>query len=187
MNARLRSMLAVGVAVLGLAVFTGCGGSDDNATTAADSGTAASNTTMPSEPANIVAAAKATPELSTLVKAVTAAGLAPTLSGPGPYTVFAPTNQAFDALPAGELNDLLKPQNKKQLADILSYHVVKGEYPASSLMNGQRLTTIEGGQLTVTVNGSTVKVNGVPVEMADVMTGNGVVHVIGSVLIPPSK
>lgn len=65
--------------------------------------------------------------------------------------------------------------------------MVKGEYPASSLTDGQKLTTVEGGQLTITVNGSTVKVNGVPVEMADVMTGNGVVHVIGSVLIPPSK
>ena len=186
MSARSTRMLAVAVALLGLgALAAGCGGSDDNSTTAASAGT--TTQTMGDQPATVVAAAQATPDLSTLVKAVTAADLATTLSGSGPYTVFAPTNAAFDALPAGQLDQLLKPQNKKQLADILTYHVVQGEHPASSLKNGQELTTLEGGKLKVTVNGSKVEVNDVPVLTADVMTGNGVVHVIGGVLTPPGS
>ena len=184
MAVRLRNPLLIGAAVLALGAFgAGCGGSDDDSTTAADTGTATQ--TSSSEPATVVAAAQATPDLSTLVQAVTAADLVKTLSGPGPYTVFAPTNAAFDALPAGQLDQLLKPANKSQLADILTYHVVQGEYPASDLKDGEKLTTVEGGKLTVSVKGSTVEVNGAPVETADVMTGNGVVHVIGSVLTPP--
>jgi uncharacterized surface protein with fasciclin (FAS1) repeats len=184
MGSRLRNSFLLGAAVLAVAVVgAGCGGGDDDSTTAADTGTTTQMSS--SEPSTIVAAAQATPELSTLVQAVTAADLVQTLSGPGPFTVFAPTNAAFDALPAGQLNELLKPANKDQLTDILTYHVVKGEYTASDLTNGQRLATVEGGKLTVTVKGSIVEVDGVPVEMADVMTGNGVVHVIGSVLTPP--
>jgi uncharacterized surface protein with fasciclin (FAS1) repeats len=163
------------------ALLAGCGGSDSSTETSAQS------TQAKQEPATVVVAAQKTPSLSTLTTAVTAAGLAETLSGPGPYTVFAPTNQAFDALPKGQLEDLLKPANKQQLADILSYHVVSGSYPASSLMNGQQLKTLQGGTLKITVKGSKVEVNGVPVEMADVQTGNGVVHVIGSVLTPPGN
>ena len=115
---------------------------------------------------------------------MTAAGLAETLSGPGPYTVFAPTNAAFEALPPGQLEDLLKPANKQQLTDILTYHVAEGEVLSSDLSDGQMIPTLQGEDLEITVDGSAVKVNGVTVESADVQTGNGVVHVIGEELTP---
>ncbi len=185
MKSRLTSLIVVGVAVLAVAgIAAGCGDDDD------DSGTTAAETTTEesgsaSEPETIVAAAQATPDLSTLVEAVTAAELAETLSGPGPYTVFAPTNAAFEALPAGQLDDLLKPANKQQLADILSYHVAEGEVLSSDLEDGQTIPTLQGEDLKITVDGTSVLVNGVAVETADVQTGNGVVHVIGEVLTPP--
>ncbi len=138
----------------------------------------------PTDAADIVDVAADTPELSTLVEAVTAAGLAETLQGEGPFTVFAPTNEAFDALPAGELDRLLKPANKAELAKILKYHVVSGEIMSSDLTNGQKAKTVEGGTLTVTINGKTVKVNDATVVKADVPASNGVVHVIDRVLLP---
>ena len=98
--------------------------------------------------------------------------------------MFAPTNAAFDALPPGQLEDLLKPANKQQLADILSYHVVDGEFLAADLEDGQSVPTLPGEDLEITVDAS-VLVNGVPVDQADVQAGNGVVHVIGEVLTPP--
>lgn len=187
MKSRVSRMLVLGVAVLGVAgIGAGCSDDDD------DGGTTASETTVEesvaaSEPENVVAAAQATPDLSTLVTAVTAADLAETLSGPGPYTVFAPTNAAFEALPPGQLDDLLLPANKQQLADILSYHVAEGEVLSSDLTDGQKIPTLQGEDLEITVDGGSVLVNGVAVESADVQTGNGVVHVIGEVLIPPGS
>ena len=180
----MKQTLCAALAITALAgIAIGCGGSDDKSTTtSASTATGASAPT----PANIVAAAQATPELSTLVKAVGAAGLAGTLSSGGPYTVFAPTNAAFDALPPGQLDELLKPANKQKLADILTYHVVDGEYNATDLQNGQMVPTLQGGDLKITVKGGKVLVNGVQVETADVQTGNGIVHVIGGVLTPPS-
>ena len=128
MSSRLTRLLVLGVALIGVAgIAAGCGDDDDDEATSAE--TTTETTEAAAEPANIVAAAQATPDLSTLVEAVTAAGLAETLSGPGPYTVFAPTNAAFDALPPGQLEDLLKPANKQQLAELLSYHVVDGRVP----------------------------------------------------------
>lgn len=138
----------------------------------------------PTDAADIVDVAADTPDLSTLVEAVTAAGLAETLQGEGPFTVFAPTNEAFDALPAGELDRLLKPANNAELAKILKYHVVSGEIMSSDLTNGQKAKTVEGGTLTVTINGKTVKVNDATVVKADVPASNGVVHVIDRVLLP---
>jgi uncharacterized surface protein with fasciclin (FAS1) repeats len=183
MKTRLTRLVVLGVAVLALAgIAAGCGDDDDEGTTSAAETT---TTEAAAEPANVVAAAQATPDLSTLVDAVTAADLAETLSGPGPYTVFAPTNAAFDALPAGQLEDLLKPANKQQLADILTYHVAEGEVLSSDLTDGQMIPTLQGQDLEITVDGSEVRVNGVAVETADVQTGNGVVHVIGEVLTPP--
>ena len=155
-----------------------------------DNGDSESNSGMndvaktPTDAADIVDVAADTPDLSTLVEAVTAAGLAETLQGEGPFTVFAPTNEAFDALPAGELDRLLKPANKAELAKILKYHVVSGEIMSSDLTNGQKAKTVEGGTLTVTINGKTVKVNDATVVKADVPASNGVVHVIDRVLLP---
>lgn len=139
--------------------------------------------------ANIVVLASDTPSLSTLVTAVKAASLVNTLSGTGPYTVFAPTNDAFAALPAGTLDSLLKPENVEQLKSILTYHVVSGKVLASDLKDGQVITTVQGGTLTVSIADGKVylidaKGNKVMVEKADVNADNGVVHVIGGVLLP---
>lgn len=137
----------------------------------------------------IVAVASNTPTLSTLVAAVKAANLVETLQGTGPYTVFAPTNAAFEALPAGTLDTLLKPENVEQLKSILTYHVVPGKVLASDLKNGQEITTVQGGKLTVSIEGNMVyivdaKGNKALVEKADVNADNGVVHVINGVLLP---
>lgn len=135
----------------------------------------------------IVETAVATDALSTLVAAVQAAELAGVLSGEGPFTVFAPTNDAFAALPAGTVETLLEPANREQLAAILTYHVVAGQLMAADLADGQTLTTVQGQTLTVKVDGATVTVNGVPVVQADVAASNGVVHVIGGVLLPTAN
>ncbi len=138
---------------------------------------------------DIVVLATETPSLSTLVTAVKAADLVSTLQGKGPFTVFAPTNDAFNALPAGTLDTLLKPENKSQLASILTYHVVPGEVMAADLKDGQEITTVQGGKLKVSITDGKVflidaKGNKVQVEMADVDASNGVVHVINGVLLP---
>ena len=132
----------------------------------------------------IVETAVATDALSTLVAAVTAADLVETLSGDGPFTVFAPTNDAFGALPAGTVDTLLEPANREQLTSVLTFHVVSGKLLAADLSDGQTLTTVQGQTLTVKIDGATVTVNDVPVVMADVEASNGVVHVIGGVLLP---
>ena len=132
----------------------------------------------------IVETAVATDALSTLVAAVTAADLVETLSGDGPFTVFAPTNDAFSALPAGTVDTLLEPANREQLTSVLTFHVVAGKLLAADLSDGQTLTTVQGQTLTVKIDGATVTVNDVPVVQADVEASNGVVHVIGGVLLP---
>jgi uncharacterized surface protein with fasciclin (FAS1) repeats len=135
---------------------------------------------------NIVDIAAATPELSTLVTALKAADLVGTLSGKGPFTVFAPTNEAFAALPKGVLANLLKPENKAQLVDLLTYHVAAGAVHAKDLMDMQMLTTVEGKNVTVRTAGSTILINSAKVITADVGASNGVVHIIDAVLTVPS-
>jgi uncharacterized surface protein with fasciclin (FAS1) repeats len=133
---------------------------------------------------NIVANALGSSEHTTLVAAVKAAGLAETLMGAGPFTVFAPTNAAFDKLPAGTVETLLKPENKAKLASVLTFHVVPGKLQAKDLKNGQKLTTVQGETLTVTRKGNTVMINGANVTTADVISSNGVTHVIDTVVLP---
>jgi uncharacterized surface protein with fasciclin (FAS1) repeats len=134
---------------------------------------------------NIVEKAQETESLSTLVSAVQAAGLVETLSGEGPFTVFAPTNAAFDALPEGTLDMLLKPENKDQLAAILKYHVVSGKVMSTDLTDGQTATTVQGEDITIsTTDGAAI--NGAAVRTADVEASNGVVHIIDEVILPPS-
>lgn len=138
---------------------------------------------------DIVDTAVATDSLSTLVTAVTAADLVDTLKGEGPFTVFAPTNDAFAKLPAGTLDSLLLPENKEQLASLLTYHVVSGEVLSSSLSNGQVVTTLNGGTLTVELMDGKVylvdaKGGKAMVTTADVKTSNGVVHIIDAVVMP---
>ncbi len=135
---------------------------------------------------NIVELAVGTDALSTLVAAVKAGGLVETLSGEGPFTVFAPTNDAFAALPEGTLESLLKPENKDQLVAILTYHVVAGEVKSTDLSDGMKAETVNGAAATITTAGG-AKVNGANVVSADIMATNGVVHVIDKVILPPSK
>ncbi len=134
---------------------------------------------------NIVENAVNADNVTTLVAAVKAAGLVETLSGPGPFTVFAPTDSAFAKLPAGTVENLVKPENKEMLTSILTYHVVSGRYRAADLKDGMTLTTVNGQNLTVKVQDGKVWINGAAmVETADVISSNGVTHVVDSVLMP---
>ena len=119
----------------------------------------------------------------TLAAAVTAAGLVETLKGAGPFTVFAPTNAAFSAIQK-DVDNLLKPENKAKLTDILTYHVVSGNAMAADLEDGQELTTVQGGKLKVAIKGDKVMIGDAQVTLADVVASNGVVHVIDKVLMP---
>merc|ERR1712039_75643 len=134
---------------------------------------------------NIVELAQSVDDLSTLVTAVVAGDLVETLSSPGPFTVFAPLNSAFAALPEGTLDTLLKPENKDQLVDILTYHVVGAKALSTDLSDGQTITTVEGKDVTVSI-GKSVKINDATVVKPDVLASNGVVHVVDGVLLPPS-
>lgn len=136
---------------------------------------------------DIVDLAVSTDFLSTLVAAVKAGDLVATLKSDGPFTVFAPTNDAFAALPASTLDMLLKPENKDQLVKILTYHVVPGIVKSTDLKNGMKATTAEGSDIKIEVSKSGAKVNKANIISADIMASNGVVHVIDQVLMPPSK
>jgi uncharacterized surface protein with fasciclin (FAS1) repeats len=142
----------------------------------------------PGEPnKDIVELAVETDILATLVAAVTAGELVETLQGDGPFTVFAPTNEAFSKLPEGTLENLLKPENKDQLVAILTYHVVPGKVMASDLSDGLSTTTVNGSEISFKVNDSGVSVNQAKVVKADIQAENGVVHVIDQVILPPAK
>ncbi len=133
---------------------------------------------------NIVENAAGSADHTTLVAAVKAADLATTLSGAGPFTVFAPTNAAFAALPAGAVDNLLKPEMKKDLTGVLTYHVVAGALKAADLKDGMKLKTVQGQELKVSVKDGKVMINGANVTIADVVSSNGVTHVIDAVLMP---
>jgi len=133
---------------------------------------------------DIVDIAAGSADHSTLVAAVKAAGLVETLKGAGPFTVFAPTNAAFNALPAGTVDNLLKPENKADLTNVLTYHVVAGTLKAADLTNGQKLKTVQGTDLTVSIKDGKVMINGANVTAADLMASNGVIHVIDAVVLP---
>jgi uncharacterized surface protein with fasciclin (FAS1) repeats len=134
---------------------------------------------------NIVELASDTDNLSTLVAAVKAAGLVETLSGEGPFTVFAPTNEAFAALPEGTVENLLKPENRDMLVKILTYHVVSGKVMSGDLSDGMMAETVEGSQISVSITDAGVSINDASVVTADVEASNGVVHLIDSVIMPP--
>ena len=121
---------------------------------------------------------------NTLVAAVKAAGLVDTLKGPGPFTVFAPTDEAFAKLPAGTVESLLKPENKEKLQKILTYHVVAGHVMASDVVKLHSAKTLEGGSLAIKTAGGGVMVNNARVTKTDIAASNGVIHVIDTVLLP---
>lgn len=132
---------------------------------------------------DIVDTAVAAGSFKTLVAAVKAAGLVDTLKGAGPFTVFAPTDEAFAKLPAGTVEDLLKPENKAKLAGILTYHVVPGKVMAADVVKLKTAKTVNGKSLTIKA-GKTVMVNNATVVKTDIETSNGVIHVIDTVVLP---
>lgn len=133
---------------------------------------------------DIVDTAVGAGNFTTLAAALTAAGLVETLKGEGPFTVFAPTDAAFAALPSGTVEDLLKPENKDKLTAILTYHVVAGKVMSTDLTEGMMATTVNGADATITLDGG-AKVNGAVISTADIEASNGVIHVIDSVILPP--
>jgi uncharacterized surface protein with fasciclin (FAS1) repeats len=133
---------------------------------------------------DIVETAVAAGQFMTLAKALDAAGLIETLKGKGPFTVFAPTDDAFAKLPPGTVEELLKPENKEKLIAILTYHVVPGELKAANVVKQKELKTVQGEPLTITAQGGTVKVDNAEVVKTDIACSNGVIHVIDSVVIP---
>ena len=167
---------ALAVASLGVVA---CGSSDSETTAST-----AATTTMSDETIAAVAAGNA--DLSTLVAALKAGDLVTTLEGTGPYTVFAPTNAAFADIQS-TVDTLLEPGNKTDLQQVLTYHVVPGTYTAADLKDGQKLKTVEGQDLTVSIKDGVVKVNDATVEATDITASNGVVHVINKVLVPPAS
>jgi transforming growth factor-beta-induced protein len=135
-------------------------------------------------PADIVETAAAADQFKTLVAAVKAAGLVETLQGQGPFTVFAPTDEAFAKLPQGTIANLLKPENKEQLVSILTYHVVPGRVLAQDVVELDSAKTVNGASVEINADGGTVMVNSARVIKTDVLCGNGVIHVIDAVLLP---
>ena len=133
---------------------------------------------------DIVDTAAGAGSFNTLVAAVKAAELVDTLKGTGPFTVFAPTDAAFAKLPAGTLDDLLKPENKAKLQGILTYHVVPGKVMAADVVKLKKAKTVQGQELTIKVEGDTVMVNNAKVTKTDIACSNGVIHVIDTVVLP---
>ena len=184
-------MKKLSICICAALLFFGCSSNEQTTETSevmtAETDATAMEETMEAAKPDIVALASNTPSLSTLVKALQAADLAGTLQQGGPYTVFAPTDEAFAALPAGTLDNLLKPENKQQLVDILTYHVTEGSVMAANLSNGMMVNTLNGKQLNVKINGDKVMINEANVTMPNVEASNGVVHVIDKVMLPPNK
>jgi uncharacterized surface protein with fasciclin (FAS1) repeats len=163
MNAYIKHV-AMGVAVAALALSAG--------------------TTMRAQGKDIVDTAVAAGQFNTLAAALKAAGLVDTLKGPGPFTVFAPTDEAFAKLPKGTVEDLLKPENKAKLAAVLTYHVVPGKVMAADVVKVTQATTVQGGAIKVSAAGGKVMVDNATVVKTDIAASNGVIHVIDSVILP---
>jgi uncharacterized surface protein with fasciclin (FAS1) repeats len=187
MQIRSRRVRAFALAAATALLLSACGADEPEAVEAPVAETPAP-APAPEAPAaetsgTIVEVAVATEGFSTLVAAVQAAGLVETLSGDGPFTVFAPTDAAFAALPAGVLDKLLLPENVDLLTRILTYHVLAGEVLAADVMAGT-VATVEGSDVTIAIDGG-VTINGAKVVLTDVMASNGVIHVIDAVILPP--
>ena len=140
--------------------------------------------TGPENLPSLVETAASAGSFETLVAAVEAAGLVDVLEGDGPFTVFAPSDEAFGKLPDGTIQSLLLPENRDQLIAILTYHVVPGRLLAEDVLASTTLTTVQGGDLTISLDGGTPMVNGSVIVGTDVLASNGVIHVIDSVLLP---
>jgi transforming growth factor-beta-induced protein len=175
------------VVIIGGGIFLATNNKDDKSATNTtnSSQTQQKPATEEMNSQNIVEVASSNPDFSTLVTAIKAAGLVETLSGEGPFTVFAPTNAAFDKLPAGTLDSLIADPAK--LKAILTYHVVAGDVKAADVVKLTSAKTVNGGEVKIAVDGSNVKVNDASVTKTDIMTSNGTIHVIDTVLLPPTN
>ncbi len=151
------------------------------------SAVAASGPVKASEPKDIVETAVAAGSFKTLAAALQAAGLVDTLKGKGPFTVFAPTDEAFAKLPPGTVENLLKPENREQLRRILTYHVVSGKVMASDVVKLQSAKAVSGDTIRIRVSDGTVMVDNARVVTPDIAASNGVIHVIDSVILPAAK
>ncbi len=181
---KLLSLLLVGSVFAGVS----CGGPspENNVSETADATprTGQSGVVDDKSNPNVVQVAIGSPDHSTLVAALKAADYVDALSNVGPFTVFAPTNTAFDALPAGTLDNLIKPDNQRKLRDILEYHVLLGVYKAGDFVNGRNLGTADGRSVTIAVaEDGTVSVNGAKI-IGTVSASNGIIHVVDQVLLP---
>ncbi|MEO6251941.1 MAG: fasciclin domain-containing protein [Ferruginibacter sp.] len=172
------------IAGFGIMALTACNSGETTTAETTSVDTVKEVMAPPAAPKDIVDVAIGSTDHTTLVAAVTAAGLVETLKGAGPFTVFAPTNAAFAALPAGTVEGLLKPESKDALTKILTYHVVAGAVKAADLKDGQKVKTLQGEELTVSIKDGKVMINGAHVTAADLTGSNGVVHVIDAVLMP---
>ena len=174
-------------------IFIRCDSSTEQNKTDGTQTTAVENKTdLPGVPddmsqKNIVQVAIGSKDHTTLVTAVQAAGLVDVLSTTGPFTVFAPTNAAFDKLPAGTVEDLLKPEKKDDLANILQYHVSIGVFKTEMLTDGQVIGQVNGGNITITKKDGKLLVNGTATVIASIPASNGIIHVIDGVLLPPAN
>lgn len=136
---------------------------------------------------DVVKVAAGSKDHTTLVAAVKQAGLVDALSNAGPFTVFAPTNAAFDKLPKGTVEDLMKPQNKEKLQDILQYHVYVGSLKTDLMQDGQTLNQVNGGNITISKKDGKVVINNTATVIASIPASNGIIHVIDAVLVPPAQ
>ena len=178
--------IVLSLSALSAAFLVGGIATAQNATTK-NAATSKSTAAAPATTKTIVETAIGAGSFNTLVAAVKAAGLVETLNGTGPFTVFAPTDEAFAKLPAGTLESLLKPENKAKLAAILTYHVVPGKVMAADVVKLTNAGTVQGQRVDIAVNGGTVTVDGAKVVTTDIACSNGVIHVIDSVILPTDK
>jgi uncharacterized surface protein with fasciclin (FAS1) repeats len=174
-------MKLISILVLALPFVVACGGS--KAEPAAGDKAAGGDAAATSDKKDIVDTAVEAGQFKTLAAALQAAGLVETLKGPGPFTVFAPTDEAFAKLPKETLDDLLKPENKDKLAGILTFHVVSGKVMSGEVVKMTSAKTVQGQDVTIDATDG-VKVNGAKVVKADIETSNGVIHVIDTVILP---
>ncbi|MGB4845187.1 MAG: fasciclin domain-containing protein [Ferruginibacter sp.] len=188
MRNRIKSMLVGSFMLFAMACNNG-ETTTDNTATAADntSGVGQSGVKDDMSEKNVVQVAIGSKDHTTLVTAVKAAELVDALSNAGPFTVFAPTNAAFDKLPAGTVEGLLKPEKKDDLTTILQYHVSLGVFKPEMFQDGQTIGQVDGGNITLSVKPDGIYVNGTAKIIASVPASNGIVHVIDGVLLPPAK
>jgi len=183
MKTQVKSILFAGLSTM---LIVSCGQQDGGAASQADASTPGPGQSAVKDDMsnpNVVQIAVGSADHSTLVTAVTTAGLVDVLSNVGPFTVFAPVNDAFAALPAGTVESLLKPENKAQLVDILEYHVYVGVIRTNLMRDGMTLNQVNGKNIKITKDGDTFKVNNANI-VASVDASNGVIHVIDAVLLP---